>query len=144
MSLIEIHAGLAQTASLFLIALAVWAVVQRLRARPLDGNWYGAAVIGEILLVGQFVLGWLLFFQWGSGVLPRPYLHILYGAVAILALPAGYAYFSRLDDENVKTTAMALVCFFLWGIVQRASSVAMVVAMGFAPAPSVCGIGFLA
>lgn len=132
MSLIEIHTGLARTASLFLGVLAVWAILLRIRQSPLNSNWYGAAVIGEILLIAQFLLGWYLFFLYGSGILPRPYLHILYGAVAVLSLPAGYAYFSRLDDEGVKTVAMAVVCIFLWGIIARASSVATIpIAMQF-------------
>jgi hypothetical protein len=126
MSLIEIHAGLARTASLFLAVLAVWAILLRIRTRPLDSNWYGAAVIGEILLIAQFLLGWVLFFQFGGGALPRPYLHILYGLVAVIALPAGYAYFSRLEDEGVKTVAMAVTCIFLWGIVSRATNVATI------------------
>ena len=119
-----IHDRLAQTAMLFIGILAIWALVLRFRSRPLDGNWFGAAIIGEFLLIGQFVLGFLLFFQTGGATLPRAYLHILYGAVAVIALPAGYSYFAKLEDENVKTVAMAAICFFLWGVIIRASSVA--------------------
>ena len=124
MSLVEIHARLSDTASLFLAVLAVWAIVNRVRTRPLDGNWYGAAVIGELLLLAQFILGWLIYFQGFGVVLPRAYLHILYGAVAIIVLPAGYMYFAQLENENVKSIALALICIFLWGIVQRAGYVA--------------------
>lgn len=127
MSLIEVHARLADTASLFLAVLAVWAIVNRVRTRPLDGNWYGAAVIGELLLLAQFILGWLLYFQGFGVILPRSYLHILYGAVAVIVLPAGYMYFAQLENENVKTVAMGLICIFLWGIIQRAGYVATMV-----------------
>lgn len=123
MDIFIVHSNLAQSASLFIIVLAVWALVQRVRKRPLDSNWFGAAVIGELLIVVQFILGWVLFFQTGGTGLPRAYLHILYGAVAVLALPAGYAYFNQLEDENVKALALAFVCFFLWGILNRASAV---------------------
>ena len=51
-------------------------------------------------------------------------MHILYGIVAVLTLPAAHSYFSQLEDEKVKTLAMAAACFFLWGIVLRASQVA--------------------
>ena len=119
-----IHDRLSQTAMLFIGILALWALLLRFRSRPLDGNWFGAAVIGELLLIGQFVLGFMLYFQTGGAGLPRAYLHILYGAVAVIALPAGYGYFAQLEDENVKTVAMAFICFFLWGIIIRASSVA--------------------
>lgn len=123
MSYTIIHNNLAQTSSLFVAALGIWAIFLRIRTQPLSGNWFGAAVIGELLLLAQFGLGWWLYIQLGGATLPRPYLHILYGTVAILALPAGYAYFNQLDDENVKSVALAFVCFFLWGILLRASTV---------------------
>lgn len=124
MTIFEIHAGLSRTATYFLAVLAFWALLLRIRSQPLNSNWFGAAVIGEIVLIAQFIVGWLVFAQVGGGMLPRPYLHILYGVVAVLTLPAGYSYFGRLDDEGVKTVAMAAVCFFLWGIVARAGAVA--------------------
>ncbi|MCB0098533.1 MAG: hypothetical protein KDE50_32445 [Caldilineaceae bacterium] len=127
MSLVEIHARLANTASLFLAVLAVWAIISRVRTRPLDSNWFGAAVIGELLLLAQFILGWVLYFEGYGVVLPRSYLHILYGAVAVIALPAGYMYFAQLENENVKSIALAFICIFLWGIVQRAGYVATTV-----------------
>ena len=86
--------------------------------------------MGELLLISQFILGWLLYFQLNGGALPRPYLHILYGLVSIMALPAGYSYFSQLEDENVKTVAMAAICIFLWGIIARAASVATLPFLG--------------
>ena len=124
MTIFEIHAGLARTASYFLAVLALWAVFLRIRSQPLNSNWFGAAVIGEVLLIAQFIVGWIVFAQVGGSALPRPSLHILYGVVAVLTLPAGYSYFGRLEDEGVKAVAMAAVCFFLWGIVARAGAVA--------------------
>jgi hypothetical protein len=79
--------------------------------------------LAEILLLVQFGLGWVLYFQGFDALLPRPFMHILYGVVAVITLPAGYAYFSRLDDEKVKALAMGLVCLFLWGILLRANQV---------------------
>ncbi|MBV7328523.1 hypothetical protein KFU94_09725 [Chloroflexi bacterium TSY] len=124
MNLLIVHVGLARTATYFLAVLAIWAIFLRIRKQPLDGNWYGAAVIGELLLIGQFLLGWFLYFQFGSGALARPFLHILYGVVAVITLPAGYSYFGGIEDEGVQTIAMAVVCIFLWGIVQRSGTVA--------------------
>ncbi|MEM7128757.1 MAG: hypothetical protein AAF702_20660 [Chloroflexota bacterium] len=126
MNIFLIHRNLSQSASLFIIVLAVWALVTRIRSRPLDGNWFGAAVIGEGLLIVQFILGWLLYFQTGGVGLPRAYLHILYGIVAILALPAGYMYFNKLEDENVKSLALSFICFFLWAALNRAAAVSQV------------------
>lgn len=123
MSWVEIHRGLANASTMFLAVLAVWAFYLRLRSRGLDGNWFGAAVIGELLLLAQFAVGWVLWFDGMGAILPRPWIHILYGVVAVITLPAGYAYFSKIADPKVQTLAMALVCVFLWGIVLRSAQV---------------------
>jgi len=124
MGLIEIHKGLSNTAVLFIAALAIWALVLRFRSRPLDTSWTGAALIGELLIVVEAAIGGILYLEGSSSALPRPFLHILYGIVALICLPAAQTYFGHLEDENVKTIAMAATCAFLWGILLRASYVA--------------------
>lgn len=121
-----IHAGLARTGTLFFIALGAWAILNRIRSRPLDGSWYGAAVIAELVMVAQFSVGFYLYFQGYGANLPRPFVHILYACVAVITLPAAYGYLSRLEDENIKSILMALVCFFLMEVVIRAGTVAVV------------------
>ncbi len=128
MELTQVHAGLANTAVLFIAAIGVWALVLRFRSQPLGASWSGAAVVGEVLIVLQALLGTLLYFQGQSVLLARPYMHILYGLVAVVTLPAAYGYFGSLEDDKVKTLAMALTCFFLWGILLRAANVAAFVA----------------
>jgi hypothetical protein len=123
-SLSNIHRGLAQSGILFFIALGVWALWLRIRSRPLDGGWYGAAAIGEMLMIVEFLLGWLLYGQGLGGNLSRGFVHILYAAVAVITLPAAYLYLSRLQDENVKTVLFAVVCFFLMEVIIRARVVA--------------------
>lgn len=125
-SLSDIHRGLAQTGILFFIALGVWAIWLRIRSRPLDGSWYGAAAIGELLMIVEFLLGWVLHGQGLSGNLSRAFVHILYATVAVITLPAAYLYLSRLQDENVKTILFAIVCFFLMEVIIRARVVALV------------------
>ncbi len=124
-TLSEIHRGLAQTGILFFIALGVWAILLRVRSRPLDGSWYGAAAIGEILMIIEFLLGWLLYGQGLDGNLSRGFVHILYATVAVITLPAAYLYLSRMQDENVKTILFAIVCFFLMEVIIRARFVAL-------------------
>ena len=125
MSIIEIHARLADTATLFVGFIGVWAIFLRIRSQPLNGSWYGAAIVGELLLVAQSLLGVYLYYGLGLGVaLPRPFIHILYGVVSIITLPAAHSYFGQLEDEQVKTVAMAAACLFLWGILLRATQVA--------------------
>ena len=123
MPITQIHAGLANTASLFVAILAIWALLLAIRSRPLDGGWLGAAMIGELLLVAQFSLGWVLWFQGYGAALPRAWIHILYGTVAVITLPAAYTYFSSIKENRVQTLAMFAVCAFLWGIVARAGQV---------------------
>ncbi|MCL4830375.1 MAG: hypothetical protein KJZ95_23660 [Caldilinea sp.] len=113
---------------MFVAILGVWAFFLRLRSRPLDGSWFGAAVIGELLLLAQFGVGWVLWFQGMGSVLPRPWIHILYGVVAVITIPAAYVYFSRIPDDKVQTLAMALTCFFLWGILLRSAQVVYIAA----------------
>ncbi|MYC93561.1 MAG: hypothetical protein F4X14_01195 [Caldilineaceae bacterium SB0661_bin_32] len=122
----DIHRGLAQTGIFFFIALGVWAVWFRIRSRPLDGSWYGAAAIGELLMIVEFLLGWVLYGQGLGGNLARAFVHILYATVAVITLPAAYLYLSRLQDENVKTILFAIVCFFLMEVIIRARVVALV------------------
>ena len=111
-------------------ALALWALFLRFRSKPLGSNWFGAAVIAELLLLVQFLIGVYLYAQGTGAALPRPFLHVLYGIVSIITLPAAYGYFNTLEDEKVKTLAMAAVCFFLWGIILRAGYVAQFVPPG--------------
>lgn len=127
MTLNQVHSGLADTAVMFIGILGIWAVIIRIRGRALDGAWYGAAMVGELLLVGQVIIGAILFFQGYGGALQRPMLHILYGAVAIITIPAAQTYFGHLENENVKTVAMAVTCIFLWGILHRANQVVYLV-----------------
>ena len=124
MSLNQFHAGFANTATLFIAALGVWALGLRFTSRPLNASWYGAAVVGEIVIVLQGLVGLLLYLQGQGALLPRPFMHVLYGVVAVLTLPAAYSYLGRQEDERVKAIIMGLVCLFLWGILLRASSVA--------------------
>ena len=124
-TLSDIHRGLAQSGILFFIALGVWAILLRVRSRPLDGSWYGAAAIGEMLIIAEFLLGWLLYSQGSGGDLSRGFVHILYATVAVITLPAAYLYLSRMQDENVKTLLFAIVCFFLMEVIIRARVVAL-------------------
>ncbi|HXF61507.1 MAG TPA: hypothetical protein VNK95_07815 [Caldilineaceae bacterium] len=123
-ALSQIHAGLANTAVLFIAAIGLWALALRFLSRPLNAAWFGAAVVGELLLIIQGVIGAVLYLQGLDAALPRPFMHVLYGIVAVVTLPAAYSYFGSLEDEKVKTLAMALTCAFLWGILLRATGVA--------------------
>jgi heme A synthase len=108
-----------------MLFLGLWATYLWIRSKPLEASWFGAAIIAELLIVVQGLLGaWMYLFQGLGPVLPRPFMHILYGIVALITLPAAWAYFGNLGEERVKTLAMGMTCVFLWGILLRASSTA--------------------
>lgn len=130
MILPRLHDGLANTATIFILIIGVWALVLRIRSRPLDAAWYGAAVIGELVIVVQAVIGLLMYLQGLGAMLPRPFIHILYGIVAVITLPGAYAYLGNIEDENLRTLLLALICIFLWGILQRAATVTQAVPLG--------------
>lgn len=125
MSLAFIHGRLAETAALFIAVLGIWALFSRIRSQPLSGGWFGAAVIAEVLLVAQVTMGAMLYLNGHGDLLPRPFIHILYGITAVITLPSAYGYFSRMEDDHVLSLGMAFVCLFLWGLVQRAASTAV-------------------
>jgi hypothetical protein len=123
--MVEIHQALARSGTSFFIFLGIWALFLRIRSRPLNSSWYGAMVIGELLAIAQFLIGLFLYWE-GLGVnLPRPLIHILYAMVTVITLPSAYGYVSRIDDENIKTLLMAIVCFFQMEMFIRAAAVAI-------------------
>jgi hypothetical protein len=123
MTITQIHASLAQSATIFMAVLSVWAVLYAFQNKELDSNWFGAAVIGELLIVAQFVLGFYIYLS-GDHNLPRPFLHILYAVVTVISLPAGYGYLSRLMEGRALTIALGTVTIFLTIVLNRTAVVA--------------------
>lgn len=114
-----IHANLANTSLLFAVIAGIWGIVMRLRNRGIDGNLWGILAVGELLFIGQGLLGAYL---WISGARPgRLGIHVLYGIVLIIGLPAYYAITKGRDDENA-ALAYGLLCLFLAAISLRAAT----------------------
>jgi heme A synthase len=114
-----IHANLANTSLLFAVVAGLWGVVLRLRNRGVDGNYWGILAVGELLFLGQGLLGAYL---WISGARPgRLGIHVLYGIVLVIGLPAYYAITKGRDDENT-ALAYGLLCLFLAAICLRAAT----------------------
>lgn len=118
MTLTMVHASLANTSLLFAVIAGVWGITLRLRHRGIDGNYWGILAVGELLFLGQGLLGAYL---WFSGARPgRMGIHILYGMVLIIGLPAYYAITKGRDDENA-ALAFGVLCLFLAAISLRAA-----------------------
>jgi hypothetical protein len=116
-NLVFLHARLLVTILLFLGALTLWGGFNYLRGESVSGSYLGALVIGELLLIAEFLLGLILFI--GGHQPYRPSLHILYGVVAIIMLPGTFAYV-RGRDSRFEQLIYTVVCLFLCGIALRA------------------------
>ncbi|HEY63156.1 MAG TPA: hypothetical protein G4O02_01175 [Caldilineae bacterium] len=92
-----LHGGLARTTLLYFLALAIWGWWRFARGENVDRSYWGALVIAELLVLFQSFLG---FYLWAIGLRPERPLHILYGILVILALPAAYAYTKGREERG--------------------------------------------
>ena len=117
MSLVEIHGRLATSILLFIFALALWGLLRYFRKQGVDGSYWGALVIGEVLILAQGALG---IFLWFSTLRPeRGGFHVLYGVVSAITIPAAYA-FTKGRDERREMLIYGVTMLFLAGIAIRA------------------------
>ena len=126
MSLVQIHAGLANACLLFSLLAAGYAFLRYFQQRGVDGGFLGVIAIGELLYLAQVVVGLLL--ALGDG--PRParlWVHVLYGLMLVIMYPAAYA-FTRGRDGPRELMTYAVVALFLAGIALRAVGTAALVA----------------
>ena len=120
MSLSEIHDRLATSMLLFLAVAGLWGIGSSLLKHGMSGSYWGILAVGELLILAQAITGIVL---WLEGARPARGIHLLYGAVALLALPGYYAY-SRGQDDPRTARSFGLICLFLVGISLRAISTA--------------------
>jgi len=113
-----IHGLLANTVMLFMAVAGVWGLVSYARRRGVDGGYWGILVIGELLVLAQGVLGTVLLI---GGEQPGRGVHIVYGFVAVLTLPAFYGFTHGRDDRRA-ALMYGLLCLFLAAIAWRAAT----------------------
>ncbi len=111
-----IHGRLALTAIMFALALGIWAGWNYFRGQSVTSSYWGAVVIGELLMLGQGVLGVLLLLTGGQ---PADVLHFLYGVLVALTWPAVYIYTNGRITRN-ENALYALASFFIFGLAIRA------------------------
>lgn len=114
--LAPIHSRVALSCVLFAFALGVWAAWNYLRGRDVSSSYWGALIIGELLMVGQGLLGLLLTL---SGARPLDLLHFLYGVLVALSWPAVYIY-TNAQTGRREIGLYALASFFIFGLAIRA------------------------
>lgn len=118
MSLVEVHARLGNTALFFCIIMGVWGAWRFIRKQGMDGSYWGAAVIAEILILAQGALGVYL---WIIGLRPARNIHLLYGLVSALAIPMIFFY-TRGREERPEMLMYAVGFLILAGLLLRAIS----------------------
>ena len=116
MSLTEVHANLANAMLLFLVVAGLWGVGTYVLKREITGSYWGILAVGELLILAQLIVGIALLIQ---GARPGRDIHILYGIVAAIGLPAYYGYSKGRDDRRA-ALYFGLLCLFLFGISLRA------------------------
>src|SRR6476646_5710949 len=89
MVLTDIHCRVALAVVFFAFALGVWGVFAFLRGMGVTGSYFGALVVGEVLIVAEAVMGLTLLIV---GHFPLDGLHFLYGVVTPLSWAAVYVY----------------------------------------------------
>jgi hypothetical protein len=115
-----LHNGLSNTTLLFMLALGVWGLWNFLRGEGVTGSYWGALAIGQGVVVIEALIGVALYLG-GSNGPARGVLHILYGVVAVICLPAAFS-FTRGRSSRYEVLIYAVIALFLAGIVNRAQS----------------------
>jgi heme A synthase len=116
MNLSFIHARLANTVLLYFLAMMIWAFWLFFRKRPSDPNFRGAFLISEILVLLQGGMGLVL---WLTHLRPTGgSMHVLYGVIAVLGLPALYVT-TKDRPSRYEMLVYAVAYFLLAAIVVR-------------------------
>ncbi len=112
MILTDLHCRVGLAIIFFAFALGVWGGIAFLRGFGVSSSYFGALLIGEILMLAQAVLGVALIF---TGRFPMDGLHILYGVVIPLTFAAVYVY-TRGAQTPREMMIYAVMSFFVMGL----------------------------
>ena len=116
-----LHSIISNAFRMFAIIIALWAFLHFYRQNELEGGFWGAVAIGEILIILQAIIGFILMFKGG---VPARGVHYIYGILAVLSWPAVFA-FSRGGTGRKEALYWGLVSLFLFGIATRAVMTAL-------------------
>lgn len=118
MTLVTFHDRLANTAVLYVSIMALWSFWRFFRKQKMDSNYSGALAIAEFLIIVQSVLGLIIALTGGYTRLERPPMHLIYGAVSLLTIPALFLY-TRANDRYQVMLVYAISLIFLAFIIWR-------------------------
>jgi heme A synthase len=116
-TLILLHDRLSQTILFFVLICALWGFWRYFRGEGVRGDFWGALLIleGVILVQGLLGLAMALMRLWPA----RGGIHFLYGVVMALALPLVYAY-TRGRDGRREQLIYSVVLVIMVGLTLRA------------------------
>ncbi len=116
MPLAEVHGNLANSALFYFLFIAIWGLVRFARRQGVSSGYWGALVIAELLILAQGGLG---AFLWYGGLRPERGVHILYGLVSGLTIPAVYAY-TKGREERAEMLMYGAATLLTVGLILRA------------------------
>jgi hypothetical protein len=120
MNLLLVHQRVAFSLLLLAFIAGAWGIVRYAIHRGVDGNYWSVLAATELLVLVQGVLGVLL---WTRGLRPAEGIHLMYGAVAALVLPAYYGI-SHGEDDRRAALMFGFLCLLLAGVTLRAIATA--------------------
>jgi ABC-type anion transport system duplicated permease subunit len=116
-TIVTFHARFTNTVWLFLLILGLWSLLRAIRGQSVTGNFLGALVIAEILIVIQVVLGAFLYLGGRAANLNLPAIHILYAAFSVVFLPFVFLYWLRGDVSNRGQWVLTFAILFQFGTI---------------------------
>jgi len=122
MSIADVHGRIAQAMILFTLIASAYGWIEYFRKKPVSPNYWGVIVVGNLLALGQGLLGaWMAI----NGAQPaRGWIHILYGVVALLWIPliqfGNNQFLKEGHAKHQETLVTAIVSVFEFGIALRA------------------------
>lgn len=131
MSLTFLHERLAIAMVLFAAIAGLYGLVEYFRQRPVTPNYWGIIVVGNLLALGQGIIGVILALNGGQPA--RGFVHILYGVVALSWIPLINfigGWINKDKQPRRETLIVALISLFQAGIALRAITTATTAGAG--------------
>ncbi len=111
-----LHDGLANTALMYALLLALWSFWLYVRRSELTSQFWGALAIAALIFVVQAAIGVIMVLQ---GRFPWRDVHYLYGVLGVITLPAAFA-FMRGRGGFREALLYGVILLFLAGVALRA------------------------
>lgn len=126
-AIMQIHGWLGNTSGYYAIIMALWGLWRFFRKQGIDGEYWGALVIEECLIVLHCLMGAGIYFI-GQHLDAQP-IHLVYGGVSALVLPAIYGITRGKKDRQQLLFYLlfnAVLAFIIWQAVQSSLPMMMI------------------